>query len=163
MSSRKLSFTISYREFLSIESLAEIDKLLLDKAIEAADNAYARYSNFRVGASVLLEGGIIKIGSNQENAAYPSGLCAERVAVFSAAAENPNRIIEKILIIAKGQSDEIKEITPCGACRQVLKEYEDKQDQNIEIIISSSNGKFIHFKNVDCLLPFAFKAEQLDK
>lgn len=161
MSFTHLTFNFTYTELDSIDALSEIDKILLDKAIEAADNAYARYSKFRVGAAVLMEGGLIKIGSNQENAAYPSGLCAERVAIFSASSENPSRVVEKILIIAKGESEEIREVTPCGSCRQVLKEYEDKQGQDIEVIVSWQDGKFLRFKNIDSLLPFAFRASQL--
>ena len=104
MSTKEKSIKISYKVIESISKLPEMDKQLLDMAIRASEKAYAPYSAFKVGTAVLLEGGIIVTGSNQENAAYPSGLCAERVAIFSASAEYPNRIIEKIAVVSKDKT-----------------------------------------------------------
>lgn len=100
----------------------------MNKAQQARENAYAPYSRFRVGTALQLASGEIVLGSNQENAAYPSGLCAERVAVFSAGANFPNQTITSLAITVRSENHEISEaIAPCGACRQSLAEYEQKQ------------------------------------
>jgi cytidine deaminase len=161
MSKKEKIIKISYDIIESISKLPEMDKQLLDMAIRASERAYAPYSLFKVGTAILLEGGIIVTGSNQENAAYPSGLCAERVAIFSASAEYPNRIIEKIAVVSKDRNGELRPVTPCGACRQVLYEYEVKQEQPIGMILMDENQTLMEFKDMKSLLPFGFGKDQL--
>jgi len=161
MGSKQKSIKISYHEIGTISELYEMDKQLVDLALRAADRAYAPYSAFKVGAAVLLEGGIIVSGSNQENAAYPSGLCAERVAVFAASSDYPDRIIEKIAVVSKDHNGQIRAVTPCGSCRQVLYEYETKQGEPIRILIFGKDEVLIEFKDIRSLLPFGFSKEQM--
>lgn len=161
MSTKENSIKISYKTIKSISKLPEMDKQLFDMAIRASERAYAPYSSFKVGTAILLEGGLIVTGSNQENAAYPSGLCAERVAIFSASAEYPNRIIEKIAVVSKDKNGQLRPVTPCGACRQVLYEYEVKQEQPIGMILVDENQALMEFKDMKSLLPFGFGKDQL--
>jgi len=161
MGSKEKNIKISYKEIGSIEELPEMDKQLLDMAIRAAERAYAPYSAFKVGTAVLLEGGIIVSGSNQENAAYPSGLCAERVAVFAASSEYPDRIIEKIAVVSKDKNGQLRPVTPCGSCRQVLFEYESKQEEPINVLIIGKNEVLLEFKDIHSLLPFGFSKDQM--
>ncbi len=132
---------------------------LLEKAREAAMNAYARYSHFKVGAAILLENGEIVIGSNQENAAYPSGTCAERTAAFYASARYPNVPFKKIAVISVNPDKQnIDPTAPCGSCRQVLIEYEQKSNCKLQVIISSALGKTYVFDSAEDILPFSFHA-----
>ena len=118
---KNLSLTIDYLEYDSIDELSAEDKNLMQQAHEAGKSAYAPYSNFSVGAAVLLENGVIVKGSNQENAAYPTGLCAERVAIFSAAAQFPGVAFKTIAITAKSSKISVSNpVTPCGGCRQAI-------------------------------------------
>jgi len=143
--------------FDSIEELSNIIKDLMNKAIEAKKNAYAPYSNFKVGAAFLLEDGTIVTGNNQENAAYPSGMCAERVAIWKVSSEYPNLKISKLAITASSSTQLTKEpVAPCGACRQTLSEYELKQDDKIEVYFMGEVGKVIKTNSVLDLLPIAF-------
>ena len=143
--------------FDSIEELPKTSKLLMDKAIEAKKTAYAPYSKFRVGAALLLENGTIVTGNNQENAAYPSGICAERVAIWKASSEFPNQKIIELAITASSSSQITKEpIAPCGACRQTLSEYEINQKDKIEVYFMGEIGKVIKTNSVLDLLPIAF-------
>lgn len=137
---------------------------LVKRANNASNMAYAPYSLFYVGAAILLEDGTIVTGNNQENVAYPSGLCAERVAIFSAAANYPNAKIKAIAVAAHNKDmspDTI--ITPCGSCRQAMAEYEQKQEEPIRIILCSNNGKVKVIENISTLLPLMFEAKQLIK
>lgn len=148
---------IRYNLLNSWKELPEQDKLLVEKAYQIAENAYAPYSQFHVGASVLLEDGTIVLGSNQENAAFPSGTCAERTALFYTGANFPDKKILKIVIVAKGEFADFDNIlSPCGACRQVMLESEQRQNKPIEVILVSQNKKTILLKSVKNLLPFAF-------
>jgi len=161
MGSKQKNIKISYKEIGKISELAEIDKQLIDLSLRAAERAYAPYSTFKVGAAVLLEGGIIVSGSNQENAAYPSGLCAERVAVFTASSEYPDRIIEKIAVVSKDKNGQLRAVTPCGSCRQVLYEYEVKQEEPISVLIFGENEVLLEFKDIHSLLPFGFSKDHM--
>ena len=137
---------------------------LIEKAKNAYSNAYAPYSGFLVGASVLLENGEIINGSNQENAAYPSGLCAERVALFYAGAKYPEVAIKTIAISANSKTFEIDDVvSPCGACRQVMAEYQQKQGQDIRLLLHSPNDEVLIANSVTDLLPFMFNSEKLRK
>lgn len=135
---------------------------LMQKAIEIRKTAYAPYSKFRVGAAILLDNGVIVEGSNQENAAYPSGLCAERVAIFYAGAKYPNAQILKIAISATSDNFVSKTpIPPCGSCRQSISEYEQKQKTPIEIYFMGEEGEVYKSQAIADLLPFSFNKEFL--
>jgi len=143
--------------FDTINELPNSVKLLMEKAIEAKSAAYAPYSKFKVGAALLLENGKIITGNNQENAAYPSGICAERVAIWKAASDYPTQIIVALAITASSSSQITKEpVAPCGACRQSLSEYEIKQKEKIEVYFMGEVGKVIKTDSVLDLLPIAF-------
>ena len=152
---------VKYTEYQKSDTLPEGDNQLIIKARESAQNAYAPYSGFRVGAAVLLGNGAIITGNNQENAAYPSGLCAERVALFYAASQYPGVRVAAIAVSLynPGSSDIAK---PCGACRQVIAEYEDLANNPIRIILDG-NDRAIILNGIDQLLPFRFKKEDLSK
>jgi cytidine deaminase len=144
------------------EVSAEI-RLLIDDAKKAALNAYAPYSNFQVGAALQLDNGKIITGNNQENACYPTGLCAERVAFFSAKSQYPDSIILSVAIVAKRSVDEFfKLATPCGSCRQAMSEYENNQDQNILVYLGDSDGAVYESESIDNLLPFKFSDKDLN-
>ena len=135
--------------------LTEEDKNLIEKSKEALNGAYAPYSNFYVGAAVECCGNIV-IGSNQENEAYPSGMCAERVALYSASAQYPMQTISAIAISAYNKNTEEEAVAfPCGACRQVLIEYEKRQNSPIRILVSAKNEVYI-IESAKSLLPLSF-------
>ena len=148
---------INFEVIPSYEQLNDIEKTLFDKAKTIREQAYAPYSNFFVGCALLLENGEIITGSNQENAAYPSGLCAERTTIFWTSANYPNVKIKKIFVIG-GPKDGLSSIPipPCGGCRQSILEYETKQKEKIEIYFASPNGEIIKTKSIRDLLPFSF-------
>lgn len=159
---KKIKKEIIHSEYDSIEELNEPDAELLKKAKEASKHAYAPYSNFRVGAAVLLENGEIVTGNNQENVAYPSGLCAERVAIFHASAIFPDIPFVTMAIYAASDEVEIPEtISPCGACRQVIMEYRQKQSNSIRLILKAQDGKIWTFNSISDLLPYAFDLKGL--
>lgn len=152
-----IEIRISYKRYASADELSDDDRLLFNQAIEAAKSAYAPYSKFSVGAAVLLENGVIVKGSNQENIAYPSGLCAERVALFSAASNHPNIPFKALAIMAQPiSSDQDTEVTPCGSCRQVMLEYERILSHDIRIITGAPSGPISIIENARSLLPMAF-------
>lgn len=152
-----------FDQFSSLEELPEVDRLLMCEAMKASDDAYAPYSHFHVGAAVLLENGVIVRGSNQENAAYPSGLCAERVALFAAGAQHPGVKIMTIAVCAYPESKKEPEfpLSPCGDCRQVMAEYETRYDHKIRMIMQGGHGTYIATECVAQLLPFLFTGEAL--
>lgn len=136
---------------------------LLECAAVAARNAYAPYSHFRVGAAILLKNGHIITGNNQENAVYPVGMCAERVAAFYASAQFPEVPLSKIAITAIGSEKELEiPVPPCGACRQVLIEYEQKFIQPIEVILAGQKGEVFVIKSISDLLPLSFTDKFLE-
>jgi cytidine deaminase len=148
--------------FESIDALDSVSKDLMLKAVEVRKNAYAPYSKFQVGAAILLANQGIVIGSNQENAAYPSGLCAERVAIFQAGALYPNVEILKIAITATSLNNPVlSPIPPCGACRQSMAEYEIKQEKPIQIYFMGENGEVHLSSSLKNLLPFGFEKKYL--
>lgn len=158
----KKEFKISYEVIASRNDLNETERKLYDAALEVRNNAYAVYSDFKVGCALLLDNGQIVTGNNQENAAYPSGLCAERTAVFWASANYPNSKILKMLVIGSPSgSVSAVPIPPCGACRQAILEYEAKQKDQIEIYFSSVEGEIIKTRSVRDLLPFSFDGSYL--
>ncbi len=154
---KKVEIKTQITVFEGVDELPDAIKLLMNKAIEVKKTAYAPYSKFRVGAAILLENGLIVTGNNQENAAYPSGICAERVAIWKAASDFPNQKIIALAITASASSQTTKEpVAPCGACRQSLSEYELKQSDKIEVYFMGEIGKVIKTDSVLDLLPIAF-------
>jgi cytidine deaminase len=147
---------IAYQEFQSIDELEAKDKELAQAAVEATELAYAPYSKFNVGAAVLFEDGVIIKGSNQENAAYPSGLCAERTALFYASASRPDKAMTAIAIAA-AQNGALCETpaTPCGACRQVMAQYQLKSGLPMMVLLVGAH-KIWKFEKIDDLLPLIF-------
>ena len=147
---------IAYREYGSVSELDTEDKELALAAIDAMKSAYAPYSGFNVGAAVMFEDGVMVQGSNQENAAYPSGLCAERTALFYASASRPEKAMTAIAIAA-GQDGELcsSPATPCGACRQVMAQYQTKSGRPMKVILAGAEKAWV-FDKVDDLLPFVF-------
>lgn len=147
---------IAYQEYDSLAELNPKDRELAQASIDATAQAYAPYSKFNVGAAVLFEDGVIVKGANQENAAYPSGLCAERTALFYASASRPDKPMTAIAIAA-GQNGQLLEMpaTPCGACRQVMAQYQLKGGHPIEILLIGTE-RIWKFAKVEDLLPFTF-------
>lgn len=152
---------------LNVYEPSEVDSEtsnLIQKAKEATNRAYAPYSNFHVGAALLLSNGEIITGNNQENAAYPAGLCAERVAFFSSKSNNPEATIRKVAIVARnGADDHFKLATPCGNCRQVMSEYENNQEEPIQVYLCGEDGKVYESESVENLLPFKFSDKYLNE
>ncbi|MCX6237911.1 MAG: cytidine deaminase [Bacteroidia bacterium] len=158
---KEITLQIKFTEYEATAQLPEKDNILIMKARDAAKNAYAPYSGFRVGAAVLLGNGKIVTGNNQENAAYPSGLCAERTAMFYASAQYPNVPIIAIAVSTLNHSATPSDIAkPCGACRQVMAEYEDLAGKPIRILLDSTN-KIFALNGIDSLLPLRFKKEDV--
>jgi len=154
----------SYELYNSAESLNKADKALLLAAKETLLNAYAPYSNFNVGAALLFEDGQIITGNNQENAAYPSGLCAERVAIFYASSQYPNKKIIAIAISATSKDQTLNiPVPPCGACRQAMAEYEIKFDFPIRLIMGGESGEVFISPSISNLLPLLFSSKNLGK
>jgi cytidine deaminase len=155
---------ISYFELDSAGELTPDECNLLNVATDSLKSAYVPYSHYRVGSAVLLENGVIIPGSNQENMAFPSGLCAERVALFAAASQYPGITIKSIAITAQSLDFPVKEpVSPCGSCRQAMIEYETNQGKPIKLILGCETGKTILVKKVGDLLPLTFKEDLLKK
>jgi cytidine deaminase len=146
----------------TFEEAAENIKKLIAEAKSAAKNAYAPYSGFHVGAAVLLSNGMVLAGNNQENAAYPSGLCAERIAVFHANAQYPDSRVEAIAIAARSGNGEFTEnpCSPCGGCRQVLLETENRFDHPMKVILYGGS-KIYELESAKALLPLSFGKDSL--
>ena len=147
---------INYQEYSSLEEMEPLDRELVEEAIEAQKGSYAPYSKFNVGAAVRLEDGTVVRGSNQENAAYPSGLCAERTAMFAANAANPGKAMVSLAIVG-GFDYEIAHTpcSPCGACRQVMAEYQTLAGKPMSVIMYGTE-QTLKFDRVDDILPFIF-------
>lgn len=151
--------TIQYTDYSSLSELEPEYRALCEKAKAMSEDAYAPYSSFKVGAAVLLADGKMVGGSNQENRAFPSGLCAERVALFSASASFPEQKFEALAVFA----DTIDQISPCGSCRQVMLEYEEKQAKAIDLFLLNGKGKIRRFSTSSDLLPFGFRFKDFSK
>ncbi|MCD2259738.1 cytidine deaminase [Psychroserpens luteolus] len=143
--------------FESFDELPKDVVSLMNKASEARLKAYAPYSKFLVGAAILLDNGEVITGNNQENASYPSGLCAERTAIYYAGAQFPEAKIVKMALTAGSQMQQtVSPIPPCGACRQAIAEYEVKQEAPIEIYFMGETGKIVKSTSLANLLPLGF-------
>ena len=152
----KKTLTIPYEAYASIDELGAADRALLEAAIEALKGSYAPYSHFNVGAAVRLADGTVVKGANQENAAYPSGLCAERTAMFAASAQHPGVPFEAIALICSRDGRLMPDPgSPCGACRQVMAQYERLAGKPLRIILGSG-GPILAFTGVESLMPLIF-------
>jgi len=158
---KNISFDITI--YNNLEELQTEDRALMNAAVSARKRAYAPYSDFYVGASVLLDNGEVVEGNNQENASYPSGLCAERVAVFYAGSKYPGMKIKTIAISAASLNHEVNEpVAPCGNCRQSISEYEFKQKEPIRILLMGETGSVIECNSLADLLPLGFNSSYLN-
>ncbi len=143
-------------QLCALNELSTEEQMLINLAKKATLNSYAKYSHFNVGAALLLQDGSTVIGANQENAAFPSGLCAERSAIFAAQSQSPEKAITKIAIAARNVNGFMSEpISPCGACRQVMLEMEDRYQRDICILLYGTNGT-LRINSVKDLLPLIF-------
>jgi cytidine deaminase len=160
----KHTLTVAYTEVSQLTQLEDEDRKLLKDAWDACESAYAPYSQFHVGAAVILANNLIFKGNNQENAAYPSGICAERVAVFSASASFPGVQIKTIAVVAKTKIFNLSNpVTPCGACRQVIAEYEMLSGKPIRILLQGNSEKIWIIDGIANLLPLMFHGGELKK
>jgi len=154
----------SFEEYASIDELSYTDSNLLRKAREATVDAYAPYSHFHVGAAALLQNGLIITGTNQENASYPVGICAERVLLAAVASQHKNVPVISIAVSYDNLDGESNHpVAPCGMCRQSLVEFESRMNQPIKLILAGKEGKVLVIDNAASLLPFAFEKNELDK
>jgi cytidine deaminase len=161
---QKKNLSISFEEYSSVDELSNSDRNLCLDSVKAMASSHSPYSGFRVGVAVLLASGKVVYGSNQENVAYPSGLCAERVALFAIGSSYPDDKIISMAISAQTDHFEIKEpVTSCGACLQVMAEYEKKQSSPINVLFYCLNGSIIRTMGIKSLLPFAFEETRLQK
>ncbi len=158
------SFTISYETFNSVKELSESDQLLCNQAEAALTSSHSPYSKFKVGTAIALSDDQVVLGSNQENLAYPSGLCAERVALFTIGANYPNAIIKTMAITAQTEVFKIENpVTSCGGCLQVMIEMEKRQKSPIEVMFYCIGGQVLKVKSVKSLIPFAFVEDRLER
>lgn len=152
---RQVNITINI-DFCSMEELTRDERELIQMAIDATKNSYAKYSKFYVGAALRLEDGQVFIGANQENAAFPSGLCAERTAIFSAQANSPGQAITTLAVAARNNFGPLDNpVTPCGGCRQVMLEMEDRYQRDVKVLLYGKKGIY-RVKSVKDLLPLSF-------
>lgn len=160
MKKKKVSFEVSVYD--ALENLPPNELELMNAAVAARKNAYAPYSNFKVGVALLLENGEVVIGSNQENASYPAGLCAEGVAVFQAGARFPGIAIKLVAITAASENTVVdKPIAPCGICRQSMSEYENRQKSPIVLLMMGESGEVLKCESVADILPLGFDSSYL--
>jgi cytidine deaminase len=152
-------------EYTILKNESDLDaesKALLEKAKAALTNAYAPYSNFRVAAAILLSDGTVVTGTNQENAAYPSGMCAERVALFTVSSQHAGKTITKIVVTARlGNETTSAPATSCGGCRQVMLEFEQRQQMPFEVVMQAQDHQWVKTASAKTLLPFCFSNESL--
>jgi len=161
MQRKKIVF--DYVIYMGLEELPQTDRHLMEEAITAREQAYAPYSGFKVGAAILLENDQIVLGNNQENASYPSGLCAERVAVYQAGARFPGLTIRAIAISSASEHLDVnKPAAPCGNCRQAIAEYENRQLEGIRILMMGATGPVYQCHSIADLLPLAFGRSNLE-
>lgn len=159
---KKIEIATTLSVYDSLDELPEDVQHLMQRSFKARDAAYAPYSSFHVGAAILLENGEVLSGSNQENAAYPSGLCAERTAIYYAGANYPDIAIKTMAISAKAMGKSTtKPVPPCGACRQAIAEYEVKQKQPIVLYFMGDSGQVFKSESLENLLPLLFTQDYL--
>lgn len=159
MTQRHRELKLSYQSVPTAELVQE-DRELVEAALQAASGAYAPYSHFHVGAALRLESGVIVTGSNQENAAYPSGTCAERTALFYAGAQYPDDAPTTLAIVAINAEGRVPHISPCGSCRQVILETATRYKQPYRVILSGRDESII-LDDCRALLPWGFDGSEL--
>ncbi|MBO4850629.1 MAG: cytidine deaminase [Prevotella sp.] len=148
-------------EHLSMDELNEEERHLVETAIAATNNSYAKYSHFHVGAALLMSDGSVIIGANQENAVFPVGLCAERTAIFAAQAQHPELSMKMLAIAARNKEGLVRmPVSPCGSCRQVILEMEERYQQPIRILLYGTEGVYA-VRSVRDLLPLCFMDESM--
>ena len=161
---KKITVSADLDVYDSVTELPKDVQDLMKNAIEAREQSYSPYSKFRVGAAIYLENGEVISGSNQENASYPAGLCAERTAIFYAGAKYPGVKMLKMALSARSLNHVVDTPTPpCGSCRQAIAEYEVKQEQPIEIFFMGEKGKVVKATSISDLLPLIFDSSYLEK
>ena len=159
---KKIDVVATATIYEDVSELPSDVQILMNKAVEARNQAYAPYSKFKVGAALLLENNQVVLGSNQENAAYPSGMCAERVAIWKAGSDYPGVKVKQLVITASSTNTKVdRPVGPCGACRQTLSEYEINQKEPIEIYFMGEVGKVVKTASLLSLLPFSFDSTYL--
>ena len=159
---KEMKVTTVYTEYDSVAELPTEAQHLMNQAVESRAKAYAPYSKFRVGAAILLDNGKVILGNNQENAAYPSGLCAERAALYHVGSNYPDaKILQIAITAAADQGETNRPIPPCGNCRQSIAEYESKQKSPIEIYFTGKTGPVYKSDSLKDLLPFTFDKDYL--
>lgn len=152
----------TFQTYTDIDALDTEFQHLIHKAKEALGKAYAPYSKFHVGAALLLENGTVITGSNQENAAYPSCMCAERVALYAVASLHPGAVITKVAVVARKKSGkDLIPVTPCGPCRQVMIEFETRQQQPLGVVMLASEHEWVVAPSAESLLPYCFTKDNL--
>jgi cytidine deaminase len=155
-------YAVYVEEYSSIAELPEQEQQLMRWAQKALENAYAPYSHYLVGCALLLSTGEVVLGSNQENAAYPSGMCAERVALFACGAQHPGAKIVALAVTAKKRDHSgFSQASSCGGCRQVMSEYEFKQDSPIRVLMQGPDDKILATNSTMELLPLNFSPDSL--
>ena len=161
---KESKFEFQYQIYDDISELSKTDATLLEKARTVTSEAYAPYSNFHVGAAAILTNGETITGTNQENASFPVGICAERSLLATAASLFPGQAIDTIAVSYNNKNintESDRPISPCGMCRQSLQEYEIRVKNPIRLILGGQTGKIIIIKSASQLLPFAFTPEEL--
>ena len=159
---KKIKIATTLTVYETVEELPDNVQQLMQSAFAARDNAYAPYSNFHVGAAIFMDNGEIITGSNQENASYPSGLCAERTAIYYAGAKYPKSGIKTMAISAKAlEKGMTRPVPPCGACRQAIAEYEVKQKRPIALYFMGDSGQVFKSESLENLLPLLFTQDYL--
>lgn len=154
---KKITISADLEVYDSEKELPQDAKELMQRAVEARENSYSPYSKFKVGAAILLDNNEVITGSNQENASYPAGLCAERTALFYAGAKFPGTKMLKLAVSARSENHPVEIPTPpCGNCRQAIAEYEVKQELPIEIYFMGETGKVVKSESISDLLPLIF-------
>jgi len=152
----------TFEKFKTLEELDSESKYVVHKAKEAAHLAHAPYSKFCVGAAIILDDGTIVVGANQENAAYPLCMCAERVAIYSAAMQHPEKKMVKLAVVAhKKNHKELMPAASCGACRQVMLEFEHRQHSPLQVVMMANEEEWIKCESAASLLPMAFSKDNL--
>lgn len=159
---KKITISSDLTIYDSIDELPEVARGLMERSSEARENSYSPYSQFKVGAALLLDNDQVVIGSNQENASYPAGLCAERTAIFYAGARYPEAKMLMLAISVRSLKYTVDRPTaPCGSCRQAIAEYEVKQEEPIEIYFMGETGKVMKADSISALLPLIFDKSYL--
>ncbi len=158
----KKLITSEFMHYESIHELPKKDQKFINQLYEYTKKAYAPFSNYHVGALIVLEDGTTVLGTNQENSSFPAGICAERVAFSAMSALYPEKKPKQLIIVVQNKEFKSEQAAaPCGICRQTITEYEQRFDTDIELLFPAENGGFYRTKSIKSLLPLAFNAKNL--